>query len=82
MARGAKTLLDTCVAVKPGETVLIVTDMVEFAIARVIAAAAVERGAETVVTVMQPRARAGQEPPRADRTGDPRGGPRRVHHAH
>ncbi|MFI5340254.1 MAG: aminopeptidase [Candidatus Methylomirabilales bacterium] len=64
MARGARTLLDTCVAVKPGETILIVTDMVKFAIARVIAAAALERGAETIVTVMQPRARAGQEPPK------------------
>jgi leucyl aminopeptidase (aminopeptidase T) len=63
MARGAKTLLDTCVAVKPGENVLIVTDMVKFGIARVIAAAAVERGAETVVTIMQPRDRHGQEPP-------------------
>ncbi len=64
MARGARTLLDTCVAAKPGGTVLIVTDMVKFAIARVIAAAALERGAETIVTVMQPRARAGQEPPK------------------
>ncbi len=63
MSRGAKTLLDTCVAVKPGESVLIVTDMVKFAIARVIAAAAVERGAETIVTIMQPRSRHGQEPP-------------------
>jgi 2,5-dihydroxypyridine 5,6-dioxygenase len=63
MTRGARTLLDTCVAVRPGETVLIVTDMVKFSIARVIAAAAVERGAETILTVMQPRARAGQEPP-------------------
>jgi len=63
MARGAGTLLDTCVAVKPGETVLIVTDMMKFAIARVIAATAVERGAETILSVMQPRARAGQEPP-------------------
>jgi 2,5-dihydroxypyridine 5,6-dioxygenase len=64
MSRGARTLLDTCAAVKPGETVLIVTDMVQFPIARVLAAAAVERGAETILSVMQPRARAGQEPPR------------------
>jgi 2,5-dihydroxypyridine 5,6-dioxygenase len=64
MMQGARTLLDVCVAVKPGETVLIVTDMVKFDIARVIAAAAVERGAETMVTVMKPRARAGEEPPR------------------
>jgi leucyl aminopeptidase (aminopeptidase T) len=64
MARGARTLLDVCVAVKPGEIVLIVTDMVKFPIARVLATAAVERGAETILSVMQPRARAGQEPPK------------------
>lgn len=64
MMRGARTLLDTCVAVKPGETVLIVTDMVKVRIAKVLAAAALEREAEPVLTVMKPRARAGQEPPK------------------
>jgi leucyl aminopeptidase (aminopeptidase T) len=65
MMKGARTLLDVCVATKPGETVLIVTDMQKASIARVIASAAVERGAETVLAIMQPRARAGQEPPKA-----------------
>jgi len=65
MMKGARTLLDVCLAVKPGESVLIVTDMVKMPIARVVAGAAMERGAETMLAVMQPRARAGQEPPRA-----------------
>jgi leucyl aminopeptidase (aminopeptidase T) len=63
MMRGARTLLDTCVAVKPGEAVLIVTDMAKVRIAEVLAAAALERDAEPVLTVMKPRTRAGQEPP-------------------
>ena len=63
MIKGAKTLIDVCTKVKPGETVLIVTDMAKLNIARVIAGVAMDRGAETMVTVMQPRERNGQEPP-------------------
>lgn len=65
MIRGAATLLDVCAAVKPGESVLIVTDMLKYKIARVLASASIERGAETILTIMQPRIRAGQEPPKA-----------------
>ena len=65
MMRGAATLLDTCAAVKSGESVLIVTDMLKYNIARVLAAASTERGAETILMIMQPRLRAGQEPPKA-----------------
>jgi len=65
MIKGAATLLDTCAAVKPGESVLIVTDMLKFEIARVLATASTERGAETMLMIMQPRTRAGQEPPKA-----------------
>jgi len=63
MIKGAKTLIDVCTKVKPGETVLIVTDMYKVNIAQIIAGVAMDRGAETVVTVMQPRERNGQEPP-------------------
>lgn len=56
--------MDNCVSLKAGETVLIVTDMVQEKIARVLACAAVERGAEVVVSVMKPRKRAGEEPPK------------------
>ena len=40
MMKGARTLLDVCVVMKPGETVLIVSDMEKASIARVIASAA------------------------------------------
>ena len=63
MFKGARTILDVCVAVKNGETVCIVTDHHKEHIARVLEAAAIERGAKTIVLVMEPRERAGQEPP-------------------
>ncbi|MBU0926250.1 MAG: leucyl aminopeptidase [Spirochaetes bacterium] len=65
MFKGARTILDVCVSVKRGESVCIVTDHAKEPIARVLEAAAIERGAETVVLVMEPRERAGQEPPDA-----------------
>lgn len=64
MMQGAKTILDNCVGLKSGETVLVVTDMVQMKIAKVLAAAAVERGAEVIVSIMKPRKRAGEEPPK------------------
>lgn len=64
MMQGARTIMDNCVSLKAGETVLIVTDMVQENIAKVLAAAAVERGAEVVVSTMKPRQRAGEEPPK------------------
>jgi len=63
MAKGARTLIDVCTQVKPDETVLVVTDMYRLDIAKVIAGVAMDRGAEAIVTVIQPRERNGQEPP-------------------
>lgn len=63
MAKGARTLIDVCTKVKPAETVLIITDMYRLDIAKVIAGVAMDRGAEPIVTVIQPRERNGQEPP-------------------
>ena len=63
MIKGAKTLIDVCTKVKPKETVLVVTDMFKIDIAKVIAGVAMDRGAEAIVTVIQPRERNGQEPP-------------------
>ena len=63
MARGARTLVDTCTSVKPNEKVLVVTDMTKVSVARAVAAAAYERGADVVISVMEPRKRAGEEPP-------------------
>lgn len=63
MMRGARTLLDDLVAVKSGETVLIVTDTKLLKIAQVLAAASYERDAEPIIAVMKPRERDGEEPP-------------------
>ncbi|NLD06177.1 MAG: leucyl aminopeptidase, partial [Synergistaceae bacterium] len=64
MMQGARTIMDDCVSLKAGENILIITDMVQENIAKVLAAAAVERGAEVVMSVMKPRKRAGEEPPK------------------
>lgn len=63
MMRGARTLLDDLVAVKSGESVLIVTDTKLIKIAQVLAAASFEREAEPVIAVIKPRERDGEEPP-------------------
>jgi len=63
MTKGAKTLVDVCTKIKPKETVLIVTDMTKFNIAKVLAGVVKERGAEVIVSVMIPRKKAGEEPP-------------------
>jgi 2,5-dihydroxypyridine 5,6-dioxygenase len=63
MMRGARTLMDDCTSVKPGEQVLVVTDTKLVEIGRVLIAAAYERGAEPVLTVIKPRDVDGQEPP-------------------
>ena len=61
--RGSRTILDDLVAVKPKETVLIITDTKLLRIGQVLAAAAFERDAEPIVVVMKPRERDGEEPP-------------------
>jgi leucyl aminopeptidase (aminopeptidase T) len=63
MTKGAVKLVETCAAVKPGENVLIITDFTKTSIAKVLAAAAYERGAEVVIATMIPRKGHGEEPP-------------------
>lgn len=63
MSKGARKLIETCAAVKPEETVLIVTDFKRVKIARAIATAAYERDAEVIIAIMTPRKGHGQEPP-------------------
>ena len=63
MMRGARTLMDDCASVRPGEQVLVVTDTRLVEIGRVLIAAAYERGAEPVLAVIRPRDADGQEPP-------------------
>ena len=52
MISGARKIVEVCTAVKPGEKVVIVTDSSLIGIADVLAAAAHERDAEVVITVM------------------------------
>jgi len=63
MMRGARTLMDDCASVRPGEQVLVVTDTRLVEIGRVLIAAAYERGAEPVLAVIRLRDADGQEPP-------------------
>ena len=65
MIAGARKIVEVCTAVKPGEKVVIVTDSSLIGIADVLAAAAHERNAEVVITVMAPARVDGAEPPRA-----------------
>lgn len=63
MSKGAKTLVDVCAGVKPGENVLIVTDFEMMRIAEAVAAAAYTAGAEVAICSIVPRSGHGQEPP-------------------
>lgn len=69
MLQGARKVLDECVGLREGESVYIVTDMIKEGIGQTLAAAAVERGAEVVMSVMKPRRRAGEEPPKVIAAG-------------
>ena len=64
MMRGARILMDDCASVKPGETVLIVTDTKLVEIGQILIDAAYEREAEPIRTVIKPRDWDGQEPPK------------------
>lgn len=63
MARGARTVVETCTGVRPGENVLVVTDTRMTSIASAVAAAVHAAGAEPTIVTMVPRAADGQEPP-------------------
>lgn len=64
----ARTAIEKCGSVKPGERVLIVTDtMCDQSVAQALMAAALAVGAEPVLTVMPTRRSTPQEPPAAVR---------------
>jgi leucyl aminopeptidase (aminopeptidase T) len=63
MSKGARTLVETCAAVKPEENVLIVTDFTKMKIAEAVSAAAYRLGAEVAICAIAPRTGHGQEPP-------------------
>ena len=63
MAKGADTVIRTCVGAKKDEKILIVTESEKFDIAKAVAAAAVAAEAVPVIMIMPARERDGQEPP-------------------
>lgn len=65
MAKGARTIVEVCAGMKPGEKAVIVTEPCMMSMAEAIAAAVQAVGAEPTITVMTPRRSDGQEPPEA-----------------
>ena len=63
MAKGAHTVVNRCARVKPGETVVIVTEPSRMSIAEELGAAVCAAGGEPVFCSILPRERDGQEPP-------------------
>lgn len=63
MMKGARVAVETCLGVKPGEKVLVVTDYERTAVALALAAASEAVGAETLLLTMKPRERNAEEPP-------------------
>jgi leucyl aminopeptidase (aminopeptidase T) len=62
---GARTAIFTCMGVKRGENVLILTDMEKEEIGNALFEMALEAKAEAMIVKMLPRTRHGEEPPRA-----------------
>ena len=57
LMRGARTAVETCMDVKPNESVLIVTDYERQPIAEAIAAVVQSLGGDPVIATMRPRQR-------------------------
>lgn len=63
MGKGARTIVEVCAAVKPGEQAAIITDPDMMNIAEAIATAVNAVGAEPVVVIIPPRISDGEQPP-------------------
>lgn len=64
MSRGASKIINTCVKVKAGEQVLIVTEQSRYPIAQALATEVYRVGAEATVCIMEPRVQDSAEPPK------------------
>ncbi len=62
--KGARTAVETCMNVKPEETVLVVTDTERMKIAEAFAYASASLGAKTVISIMKPMKQHREEPPK------------------
>jgi leucyl aminopeptidase (aminopeptidase T) len=65
LERAVATVIDQCLGIRDGEEVVVVVDNATRAIGDALREAASQRGAEAVLTVMDPRPRDGAEPPAA-----------------
>src|SRR4051812_50207987 len=65
LERAVDTVVDQCLGIAEGEEVVVVVDDATRAIGDGLRDAAAQRGAEAVLTVMDPRPRDGAEPPAA-----------------
>ena len=63
LERAVATVIDQCLGIRDGEEVVVVVDNATRAIGDALRGAAAQRGAEAVLTVMDPRPRDGAEPP-------------------
>lgn len=63
--QSAQNALKNCLRVKPGESVLVVTDIKKFFLGRAFFEAALELNCEAMLMIMKPRSRSGEEPPPA-----------------
>ena len=64
MKEAAEAAVKTCLNVKLGETFLVITDTEKESIGKALFEAGLDAGAETLLTLMKPRTRHGEEPPR------------------
>jgi leucyl aminopeptidase (aminopeptidase T) len=65
LERAVATVIDDCLGIRDGEEVVVVVDNATRAMGEALRDAAAQRGAEAVLTVMDPRPRDGAEPPAA-----------------
>jgi leucyl aminopeptidase (aminopeptidase T) len=63
MMRSVGNILDSCLAIKPKEQLLVLTDTDNLPTGQLFALAGEERGAETILLVIKPRTRHGEELP-------------------
>ena len=59
MSRGASKVINTCVKVKEGEQVLLITELSHLSIAQALASEVYRVGAEPALCIMEPRKRDG-----------------------
>ena len=63
MMRTARMLVEHCVALRPGENVLVIGDTETVPLAEVLTEAAREAGTDAIMAIMAPRAQHGNDPP-------------------